>query len=66
MKLIEETKEEMIKRWEAEGRLDPNCLGCQEFYEYQGKPSSVFAPNHKPSDRCESGKHPHCTCDTCF
>lgn len=23
-------------------------------------------PYHDASDRCESGKHPHCTCDTCF
>jgi hypothetical protein len=23
-------------------------------------------PNHRPSPRCESGKRPHCTCDTCY
>lgn len=23
-------------------------------------------PPHDASSRCESGKHPHCTCDTCF
>jgi hypothetical protein len=23
-------------------------------------------PSHDPSPHCESGKHPHCTCDTCF
>jgi len=23
-------------------------------------------PNRKPSVRCESGKRPYCTCDTCF
>jgi hypothetical protein len=23
-------------------------------------------PSHTPSERCESGKRPHCTCDTCF
>ena len=23
-------------------------------------------PPHDPSPRCESGGHPHCTCDTCF
>jgi hypothetical protein len=23
-------------------------------------------PPHSPSARCESGKRPHCTCDTCF
>lgn len=25
-----------------------------------------FHPSHDASERCESGKHPHCTCDTCF
>lgn len=23
-------------------------------------------PRYNPSERCESGKRPHCTCDTCF
>jgi hypothetical protein len=23
-------------------------------------------PSHDPSPHCESGSHPHCTCDTCF
>jgi hypothetical protein len=23
-------------------------------------------PYHDASSRCESGKHPHCTCDTCY
>lgn len=23
-------------------------------------------PPHDASPRCESGKHPHCTCDICF
>lgn len=25
-----------------------------------------FAPSHAASPRCQSGKRPHCTCDTCF
>jgi hypothetical protein len=25
-----------------------------------------FHPYHDASDRCQSGKHAHCTCDTCF
>jgi hypothetical protein len=25
-----------------------------------------FQPAHKPMDSCQSGKRPHCTCDTCF
>lgn len=27
---------------------------------------STFHPPHDASQRCESGKHSHCTCDTCF
>lgn len=23
-------------------------------------------PSHTASERCESGKHSHCTCDACF
>ena len=59
-------REEMIKRWESEGRLSPTCPGCKEFYDYPGLPIDVFAPSHKPSGGCESGKRPHCTCDYCF
>ena len=25
-----------------------------------------FHPSHDASSMCESGKHSHCTCDTCF
>jgi hypothetical protein len=27
---------------------------------------STFFPSHFARDTCESGKHPHCTCDGCF
>lgn len=57
-----------IKRWESEGRLDPECPFCKsEFYaKTRTFPQDVFAPNHTASSRCESGKRSHCTCDTCF
>ncbi len=61
---------EYIKFLEDLDALDPNCKTCQEiFYPKikEGKKQfEIFAPNHKPSAYCESGKHPHCTCDTCF
>lgn len=25
-----------------------------------------FHPSHDASEDCYSGKHPHCSCDTCF
>lgn len=36
------------------------CKYCQE-----NKNSYMF-PNHFASNRCESGKRNHCTCDVCF
>jgi len=62
------TRMEQIKEWEARGRIDPACAFCQrEFYaRTTTMPSDVFAPSHKASEGCESGKRSHCTCDTCF
>jgi hypothetical protein len=60
------TREEMIADWEKRALLDPICPGCQEFYQSPRLPIDVFAPSHKASGGCESGKRPHCTCDTCF
>ena len=64
------TIEEYIRELENKGMLDPNCRTCQNvFYpairngmQY----TDIFAPRHKASPRCRSGKYPHCTCDTCF
>jgi hypothetical protein len=61
-----ETREAMIARWERQGFLDPACRGCREVYDSPKRPSEVFGPGHKASDRCRSGKYPHCSCDTCF
>lgn len=43
-------------------RLRPpgECAFCDEHR------NDSMMPSHDPSPRCESGKHPHCTCDTCF
>lgn len=30
------------------------------------RPEIVMMPWHDASENCESGKHEHCTCDTCF
>jgi hypothetical protein len=30
------------------------------------RPSKGWAPSHEASPACQSGKRPHCTCDTCF
>lgn len=64
------TNEEYIKLCEMRGLLDPNCEMCRRvFYPAvkEGRSvTDVFAPAHKASERCRSGKNAHCTCDTCF
>lgn len=60
-----ETREQKIARLEASGDLDPNCALCKsEFYPHPKL--EPFAPAHKASSYCRSGKRAHCTCDTCF
>lgn len=62
--------EDYIKVCETIGSIDPNCETCKEIYYpaiAKGEDiSSIFAPRHKASDRCKSGKRSHCTCDSCF
>lgn len=36
------------------------CAYCDEYGD------DPNMPYHDASPRCESGKRPHCTCDTCF
>lgn len=38
------------------------CKACDEARDRGDK----MMPPHHASSRCESGKRPHCTCDTCF
>jgi len=59
---------ERIATLERAGRLDPTCRGCDEHYRHYraGHEDPPFAPSHKASETCRSGKRPHCTCDTCF
>ncbi len=62
--------QEYIDKLEKDGLIDPNCNTCLNYFYpliMAGRNLyNIFAPRHKPSDRCESGKHPHCSCDTCF
>lgn len=36
------------------------CTYCDKYRD------ESMMPPHDASDRCESGKHNHCTCDVCF
>lgn len=38
------------------------CTTC----DYIRDKKDGFGPSHDASDRCESGRYDHCTCDTCF
>jgi hypothetical protein len=60
--------EEWIEQLEAEGHLDPTCPTCiKVFYPHmRAHDEFPFAPHHKASARCESGRRPHCSCGTCF
>lgn len=37
------------------------CSVCERI-----KADGGFGPSHDASPGCESGKHEHCSCDTCF
>ena len=59
-----------IEEMEKLGFINSTCKTCQNVF-YPGLLkgmllSNIFAPSHKASNRCESGKRPHCTCDVCF
>jgi hypothetical protein len=62
-----ETVEQRIARYEEGGTLDPKCGGCTEHYAAIRRTGEMaFAPRHKASQRCESGRRNHCSCSTCF
>lgn len=61
---LEQMRDERHARASFKGKLKhrtrPNCEFCRRY----GHESNM--PSHDASDRCESGKRPHCTCDRCF
>ena len=65
MEETEEKRREKIARMEQQGSLDPNCATCIKYF-YTHKDIDPWYPRHKASDRCESGKRSHCTCDVCW
>jgi hypothetical protein len=62
-----ECAERRIRHLVNIGALEPGCPGCESsFAAVRTGDELPFMPHHKPSSMCESGKHPHCSCDTCF
>lgn len=43
-------------------RYVDGCATCERIKTQHGG----FGPDHDASERCESGKFSHCSCDTCF
>ena len=60
------TRAEIVAAMESDGDMVPGCHGCAERYAAEDPQGGVFAPRHKASARCESGRRPHCTCDVCW
>lgn len=44
------------------GKYVEGCKTCESIRDND----RGFGPPHVASDRCESGKRPHCSCDRCF
>lgn len=61
--LIEEAN--ALLKVQAQSKRQRPLGECAECDRYRAEGISMF-PSHTPSSFCESGKHPHCTCDMCF
>lgn len=58
---IRETYSERAERLRESYRRPPGECSCCDQHR-----NDKMMPSHTASDRCESGKRNHCTCDTCF
>lgn len=58
--------QEVLDRWvhiaKRIERERETCSFCKKIHDS----GESLAPEHRASPRCQSGGHPHCTCDTCF
>jgi hypothetical protein len=59
--------DEQVRRYQELGMLETGCPRCEKNKKVILLGGSMpFGPSHKASRGCQSGSHPHCTCDTCF
>jgi hypothetical protein len=58
-----ETRDQVVKRWERNGFLDPNCEFCREWFYPAEDLNRVHAPSHKAF---VFGHRAHCSCAKCF
>lgn len=54
---------ELLRTGERRHKLAPG--ECQ-YCDRERAAGSSFHPSHDASSTCKSGKHSHCTCDSCF
>lgn len=59
--LIREMRAEQKASAERQAARHPDCTMCATIAAEGG-----LGPSHEASERCESGKRAHCTCDTCW
>jgi hypothetical protein len=50
-------QKEAMERYRRPPGECPYCDSCRD---------DNMMPSHTASDRCESGRHNHCTCDRCY
>lgn len=56
-----------LDRLVASGAVDLSCAACVPAVEQVlATGERPFGPRHRASQRCQSGRRDHCTCDTCF
>jgi hypothetical protein len=41
-------------------------FGCCQYCDGERDRRNEFHPSHDASERCQSGKRRHCSCDICF
>lgn len=62
----EDSPERVLSNWVKIAKTIENerasCSECKRIHDS----GESLAPTHRASSRCQSGGHPHCTCDTCF
>jgi len=59
--------EEQVEHYLKNGLLVEGCGTCEQSLETWRKTGRLpVAPWHRALRSCESGGHPHCTCDACF
>lgn len=54
------------KPWPAPKRLALLPPGRCAYCDRMRTEGAKFFPSHTPSNRCESHRRAHCSCDTCF